>query len=124
MAVAVFDPSVFKNRYREFDAVDSTLLTALFSEACIHVNNTDGSIIKDVAIRSMILNMIVAHLVELSNSPLVGRASSVSVGGISTSTDYAAATGSRAWFDQTKYGASAWQAMSPYRRAMFVTADS
>ena len=125
MAVAVFDPSVFKNRYREFDGVDSTLLAAYFSEACLYVNNTDASLIVDSNIRLMILNMVVAHLAELNTTPLVGRVTSVSVGGITTSTEYDfRSTGTRVWFEQTKYGAAAWVAMAPYRRALYITADS
>lgn len=123
MAAVAFDLSVFRNRYRAFAATDPTLLAAYFTEAGLHCNNTSSSIIKDEAYRLLVLNMIVAHLAELDTTPLVGRVSNVTVGGISTSIDYEAAAGTKAWYNQTKYGAAAWAAMSPYRRALYVAPE-
>ena len=120
MAVVVFDPSVFLARYRAFISVDATLLTAYFNEACLYCDNTDGSLIDDITARTTILNMITAHIAELDTTPLVGRVGDLVVGGINTHLAYAPAVGSRAWFDQTRYGAAAWAAMSPYRCALYV----
>ncbi len=120
MAAVTFDLSTFRARYREFADLDQTLLAAFFAEACLHCNNTDASVITDLSMRELILNMIVAHLAELNTTPLVGRVSSVSVGGITTAVDYRTLGTKEAWYNQTRYGAAAWAAMSPYRRAVYV----
>ena len=127
MSVVVFDPTVFKIRYPEFATVDSALLTLYFNEAMIYVDNTESSVITDTNIRGMILNMIVAHIATLqarisSGSPLVGRISSASEGGVSVSVSAAPSTGSRIWFDQTLYGDAAWKALRPYGHAIYITA--
>ena len=124
MSAVVFDLSGFRNRYPEFASLEPTLLAAYFSEAALYCNNTDASPISDASVRSMILNMIVAHISELQSMQMVGRIANVRVGGLPVHAAYAAPTGSRAWFDQTRYGAAAWQAMGPYRRAFYVTADN
>jgi hypothetical protein len=120
MAIVTFDVSVFRARYPEFSTVLDATLSAYFTEATIYCNNTDGSVVSDVSIRGMILNMLVAHIAKLSTTDLVGRVSSAGEGSVNVSNTYAPAMGSRAWFDQTRYGASAWQAMSPYRRALYI----
>ena len=124
MAIVVFDPTTFKLRYLEFADVDPALLTMYFSEATIYVDNTEDSVITDVNIRGMVLNMIVAHIAALQAAPLVGRISSAGEGSVNVSTTYATPTGSRAWFDQSRYGAAAWQAMAPYRSALYIPAPS
>lgn len=123
MTVAVFDSSAFKLRYKEFSALTNELLQAYFDEACIYINNTDDSVIEDAALRLMILNMVTAHIAKLSDAPLVGRTASVhtSAGGVNVSVQYE--PGTRAWFIQTQYGASAWNAMAPYRAAFFVAPE-
>jgi hypothetical protein len=125
VAVVVFDPTLFKLRFSEFAGLDNTLLGLYFAEACAHCNNTDSSRIKDVSIRTTILMQLTAHIAELASAPMVGRVSSVSIpGAVSTTAEYEfRASGPKAWFDQTKYGAMAWQLMSPYRHAIVVTPD-
>lgn len=124
MAVVVFDSEAFKNRYRDFAAVDGELLTAMFAEAEMHCDNTNSSLITDTARRSLILNAIVAHIYELSTTPLVGRIGALSSFGISSTTFYAPPqSGTQAWFDQTPYGASAWAMMAPYRTAFYVAPE-
>lgn len=122
MAIVTFDPSNFKLRYPEFADISNDLLNMYFSEASIFFCNTDNSVVTNIAVRGMILCMIVAHIAALSAAPLVGRISSASEGSVSAQTAYAIASGSRAWYDQTKYGAAAWQAMTPYRCAIYIGA--
>ena len=121
MAIVAFDLVTFRARYPEFNAVSDASLTAYFSEATLYCNNSDASLISDVSVRGMILNMLVAHIAALSSTDIaatmVGRVSSAGEGSVNVSTAYVTPSAGRAWLDQTKYGASAWQAMSPYRRA-------
>ena len=124
MSVVVFNPTNYKLRYPEFADVDSDLLSLYFNEAQIYVDNTENSVILDTNIRGMILNMVVSHIAALQEAPLVGRVSSAGEGSVNVSTSYAVSTGSRAWWDQTRYGASAWQALAPYRCAIYIPAPS
>ena len=85
MAIVVFDVAAFRERYPEFDAVSETLLNAYFTEATIYLNNTDSSPVKDISIRALFLNMLVAHIAALNSgvngekaSGLVGRKRSAS----------------------------------------------
>lgn len=122
MSAVQFDLDAFRARYPEFANKSPELLRAYFTEAGLYCNNTDNSRIRDLAVRGMILNMIVAHIAELNTTPVVGRVSSLNiVGAMSASSAYASPEGSRAWFDQTRYGAAAWQAMGPYRGMVYVT---
>jgi len=120
MTAIVFDLAAFKIRYPEFAAAGDTLLAAYFTEATLYCNNSDGSLIRDTTIRSLILNMLVAHIAALAAAPLVGRVNSATEGSVTVQATMAAPVYGRAWFDQTKYGAAAWQAMSPYRRGFYI----
>ena len=126
MSVAVFNPSVFLGRYPEFTAAynaNPALFASMFVEAGLYLNNTDCSIVQDVTLRGTLLNMVTAHIAFLSGlltadgQPRpVGRVSSATEGAVSASFDYTAATpGNGAWFNQTAYGASFWQATTSYR---------
>lgn len=132
--IVIFDLAGFRIRYPEFASVADALLQAYFVEATIYLNNTPTSPVVDDSvggIRSTLLNMLVAHLTVLnatvngqSASPLVGRINQATEGSVSVSTDMGPVTNSQAWFLQTKYGASYWQATSAYRRFTYVVPTS
>lgn len=125
--VVVFDLAAFRVRYPEFAAVSDALLNAYFIEAQIYLNNTACSPVADVAIRSVYLNMLVAHLASLNgpgSSSLVGRIASATEGSVSVSVDMASGSPSSAWFMQTKYGAAYWQATAAYRTFHYVPSFS
>ena len=115
MAVAAFDLAAFRARYPEFSAVADATLGAYFLEAGLYLDNTDGSPVINLGTRLMLLNMLVAHIAALGAAALVGRISSASEGSVSVSADMGPVTGSSAWFLQTKYGSSFWQASARYR---------
>ncbi|MGZ8442549.1 MAG: DUF4054 domain-containing protein [Candidatus Binatia bacterium] len=122
MAVVVFDPAAFKTRYSEFSTVADGTLTAYFYEATLYLNNSESSLVTDVTQRSVLLNMIVAHLAALHSgingqapSQLVGRITQASEGSVSVSADIGPISNTAAWWMQTKWGASFWQATAPYR---------
>lgn len=122
MAVVVFDSTAFLDRYPEFSTVADGTLTAYFYEATLYLNNSESSLVTDVTQRSVLLNMIVAHLAALNSgvngqapSQLVGRITQASEGSVSVSADIGPVSNTAAWWMQTKYGASYWQATAPYR---------
>jgi hypothetical protein len=123
MAVVVFDPAAFKVRYPLFAAVSDALLSACFDESGMYLSNADTSPVQSVPVRTQLLWMLTAHIaflggalnVDKSPQP-VGRVSQAAEGSVSASFDYVVATpGSGAWFNQTQWGASFWQATSNLR---------
>lgn len=130
-----FDYAGWFARYPELSgSVSQALAQLYFNEATLYLDNTVTSIVRDTGQRSAILNMLTAHIAALNaalngqaSSPLVGRINSASEGSVSVQVAMDAAPGTAAWFNQTKYGAAAWQAMGPFRtmhyrpgfRAMF-----
>lgn len=123
MAVAVFDPVAFKARYAEFSNVNNTLLSSCFTEAGIYLTNNDFSPVQDVTRRTLLLNMLTAHIAFLGGALSadgqarpVGRVSQAGQGSVSAGFEYSTPTaGSSAWFNQSAYGAAFWQATTNLR---------
>ena len=127
MAIVVFNYASWIARYPEFSTLangaDPTVVAPeCFNEACLYLNNTNGSLVCDVNIRTTLLNMLTAHIMLLNfgangqaPSQLVGRVSSAGQGSVNVSATMGPASGSAAWFQQTKYGAAYWQASAQYR---------
>lgn len=129
--VVTFDPIAFVQRYPEFAMVSAPLLSSYFSEATLYLSNTPASRVSDLGQRSVLLNMLVAHIAALyagvngdSPSPLVGRINTASEGSVSVAADMGGVPGTAAWFMQTKYGASYWQATARYRTMRYVPGSS
>ena len=126
MCVAVFNPTVFIARYPEFTAAYNahpSLFASFFAEAGLYLNNTPQSVVQNVALRGVLLNMITAHIAFLSGvltadgQPRpVGRVTTANEGAVGASFDYPATTpGSGPWFAQSAYGVAFWQATTSYR---------
>jgi len=116
MAVVVFDPVAFKARYPEFAAVSDGLLSACFTEAGLYLSNTDASPVQSVPRRTLMLNMLTAHVaylggaLSLDGQPRpVGRLSQAGEGSVSASFEYMT-PGTQAYFAQSQYGVAFWQA--------------
>lgn len=123
MASVAFDPAAFKAAYPEFAAVPDATLQRYFTEATIYLDNTDCSPVTDLAQRSLLYDMLVAHLAAMRSgvngqppSGLVGRVSNATEGSVSVGTEYNV-PGSAAWYAQTQYGAQYWEATKRYRMA-------
>ena len=130
MSVVTFDYSAWIVRYPEFSAtVASPLAAAYFTEACLYVNNTDGSVIADATTRALILNMVTAHIAAMNApaangaaaSPLVGRINSATQGSVTVQAQFDVPAGSAQWWAITKYGAAAWTAMAQFRTFRYVS---
>ena len=128
MTAVVFDPTAFKLRYPEFGAVSDGRLTAFFDEATLYLSNADTSPIQSIPRRTTLLNMLTAHVAFLAGALTVnnqaqpvGRVSQATEGSVSASFDFTPATpGTGAWFNQTQYGASFWQATTAIRGFRYV----
>lgn len=121
MTVVVFDPFAFKQRYPEFNGVLNTTLQAYFNEATLYLSNKDTSPVQDVTRRTMLLNMLTAHIGYLGGALTadgeprpVGRVSQATEGSVSASFEYGT-PGTQEWFTQSQYGAAYWQATSSLR---------
>lgn len=103
------------------------LLTQYFNEACLYLNNTDGSKVTDITLRTTMLNMITAHIAQLNliangvvANPLVGRITSASEGSVHVTVEDGKPSAYAAWFKQTQYGNSYWQISAQYRRMRYL----
>ena len=123
MGVVAFDWARWAKRYPEFGLIDVEMANALFVEAQMYCDNTDTSIVTNLAAREVLLWMLVAHIAALNvgvngepPSPIVGRVNNVSEGSVQVQATYSDnVPGSMSWFIQTKYGASFWAASAQYR---------
>jgi hypothetical protein len=129
--IVVFNPAQFLIRYPEFASVDPGLLQAYFDEATIYLSNTECSVVRNIEPRALLLNMLVAHIAAINAgvngqpaSPLVGRVNTATEGSVSVGTAMDGVPGTAAWFMQTKYGSSYWQATAQYRTARYIPGSS
>lgn len=129
MAAVAFSYQVWAARYPELaDRVAEPLAQAYFAEAGLYCKNDSCSVITDEPTRLLILNMITAHIAALNATlsdgtpmtPLVGRINSATQGSVTVQAQFDVPAGSAQWWAQTRYGASAWQAMAPYRTMRYV----
>lgn len=128
-AVATFDYTGWLARYPEFSNVNSATASAYFTEATLYHRNDGGGLVVDSAQQLLLLNMLTAHIAYLNSGTatnpapgggLVGRIANATEGSVSVALEMQALPGTAAWFAQTKYGMSYWQAMAPYRMARYI----
>lgn len=118
-----FDYSKWIVSYPEFTKTASQpQAEGFFAQATLYCRNDGGGPVTTAEIQTQLLWLLTAHIAQLMVgssgqpvSPLVGRISNASEGSVSVQTDYPATTPNSAWFTQTKYGASYWQATAIYR---------
>lgn len=128
MCVVTFDLTAFRARYPEFSAVADGTIAAYFSEATIYLDNTDCSPVRDCVRRAILFNMLTAHIAALASGAAagnpVGNLTSATEGTVSASFDSGAYPGSAAWFKQTQYGLSYYQATAGNRLMKYVPGRS
>ena len=128
-AQVTFNYSAWVARYPEFSAVSGPLAQAYFDEASLYFANCGWT--ASLPSAPTLLNMLTAHIAWLyaprdANGnpsstgqiapPLTGRISTASEGSVSVTTELTASgSPSEAFFTQTKYGFSFWQATAQYR---------
>lgn len=131
MSVVIFDPIAFLAQYPQFSTVNQPVLSMYFAMAGDFVNNTDCSSVPDMPIqaglRTRVLYLLTAHLAAIFSgvngqppTGLVGRISDATEGSVSVGTTVEIKAQSAQWFLQTPWGFAAWQALAPYRTALYV----
>lgn len=131
MAVVTFDLAGFRARYPEFAAVSDGQLAAFFTESGLYLSNDDCSPVTNVTRRSLLLNMIVAHIAYLNGygtggdgsggSRPVGRLSAATEGTVSATFENGSSTSaSQAWWEQSPYGSAFYQATLNLRRFRYI----
>lgn len=128
MTQVVFDYTAWAARYPEFSTtVTEQQADSLFPEGCLYCDNSDCSIVQDIPTRTILLNMLVAHLAKLNFgingqpvSPLVGRIDSATQGSVSVTAKFPDYNGLAAWLNTTTYGAAYWAATARYRAFQYV----
>lgn len=123
--VVVFSYADWIARYPEFTAtVTEPMAQGDFDEACLILDNTACSIVPyapnatpSVTTRKTLLNMLTAHIaaINAATNPLVGRIESAAEGTVNVTVKLEGDVATRAWFSQTKYGLSFYQATAIYR---------
>ena len=133
MAVVAFDYELWAARFPELaQFVGPDLALLYWNEAgSLYVDNTPSSVIIDDSAggqRAMILNLAVAHLAMLNAvlngqapSSLVGRIMSATQGSVTVQTaPLTPNSPSQDWWSQTRYGMQVWQALAPFRTALYM----
>lgn len=126
MASVTFDPAAFKVCYPEFASVADARLSFFFTQACLYLSNESTSPVQNIARRSLLLNMITAHIGFINGALSadgqarpVGRVSQAGEGSVNASFEDLT-PGSAAWFQQSQYGAAYWQATSSLRGFRYI----
>ena len=130
--IVTFDYPTWSGQYPELAAsVNGPQAQGYFNQACLYLDNTASSQVQPATPggrRETILYMLTSHMAALlaaiggnEPTPLVGRLSNVTEGSVSIQTEMLAPMSAQ-WFNQTKYGAMAYQALAPYRTALYVPA--
>lgn len=134
--IVIFNEAGFLLRYPQFTAYATANPGALqgrFDEVTmLYINNTLTSVVRDTTERAMLINMAIAHTLQLdgvltatgqgSTAGQVGRVSSASEGSVSASLDMGTTSAAAAWWLQTSYGASYWNGTAKYRTVRYARA--
>lgn len=125
-AVAVLVVSNFKDAYPAFAALSPAQIEEAFSLATIYLRNDGTGPVRTAGQQTSLLYMLTAHLAQVmygttgaNASGVVGRINSASEGSVSIGADWPT-TANNAWFLQTPFGASFWQATAAYRMGRYV----
>ncbi len=103
------------------------ILAQNFQLATLQLNNSVASVVQDAPTRAYLLNLLVAHITQLTygidgQAPtgVVGRISAANQGSVSVQTEFATKSEAAAYYVQTQWGATYWQSTAVYRTARYV----
>ena len=120
----VFVANEFLALYPEFAAVPAPVLQGSFSLATLVLSNGRASRVQDAAARQTLLYLLVAHIQALAakgSDGIVGRINDATEGTVNAHADWSThVSASQAWFIQTQYGATFWQATAIYRTMTYI----
>lgn len=129
-----FNYPQFIARYPEFNWVQQAKLDMYFDQAGLYHRNDGTGPVKKETSQQLLMQMVVAHLTQLSepqpnipqtgqdvgNPQLVGAINSASEGSVSVSVTNDFPPGTPQWWQQTKYGAQYWAATAGYRTGRYI----
>ena len=123
-----FSYSSFVAQFPTFGYLTSDQVQNYWTMATGFVHNDGGGLVCSQSIQSALLNLATAHLCQLfaptaqgqAASPLVGRISNASEGSVSIATEMQMPAGTAQWWNQSPYGAAAWEMMKPYRTMRYI----
>jgi Protein of unknown function (DUF4054) len=131
--IVTFNYATWQGQYPGLaQTVNVSLATNYFNIATMYLDNSPISMVWNASPggkRETILYMLLSHIAVLFATdangqpvnPLVGRINSATQGSVSVQTDVGDLPFTAQWFAQTPYGFAAWQALAPYRTAMYVS---
>lgn len=137
MSIVVFSYADWVATYPQFaTTVNEAQGQSCFDQATLYCANTDCAVVPyhptlspPITVRQSILYLLTAHIGQLQYGAmiggslvpagaLVGRVSSATQGSVSVSTDMRGPE-IASWFNQTQFGAMAFQAMAQFRTARY-----
>lgn len=115
--VVVFDPAAFKLSHPEFADVDDAVLNTYFRMACLLLDNSPKSIVKNLDERQALLELLVCHIATLKKmgNGVVGILAGATEGSVSVS--YSTLANPK-WYQLTTCGAMYWAATAKYRQGV------
>jgi hypothetical protein len=123
-----FNQTEFLAAYSQF-TLQAAFLGTAFVLATTMLSNCCSSVVCDANLRQTLLYLLTAHITKLMAGEgsipatgLVGRISDATEGSVSLTAEYLAPNGgpSQAYFIQTQYGATWWQATAGFRTMRYV----
>lgn len=122
-AIAVLDLAAFRLAFKAFTTApdDATIRSYFALGGEVWLRNDGTGRVRTVELQTQLMYLLTAHLCQLFSGPdgnnpsgLVGRISSATEGSVTVATEFES-TKNSAWFDQTPYGATFWQATASFR---------
>jgi hypothetical protein len=130
IGIVTFNYQVWAARYPMLaTSVTQPAAQSFFDEATLYLDNSPGSLVRDVGKRAVLLGMLTAHIATL-NAPingqepsgLVGRITNASQGSVSVAVQNDYPPGTVQWYQQTAFGAAFYAATATYRTARYLPA--
>lgn len=127
----VFDPPTFVALYPEFTGLPNGAMVQSFALATLQLVAGCSSRVLDANQRELLLDLLTAHILFLSNGSndgagsvtpppgVVGRVSDATEGSVSVSAQFEGPAAAQ-YYLQTKYGAQYWAATARYRTMLYV----
>lgn len=115
--VVVFDPVAFIAAYPQFANIPEATLQQYFNAACLLLNNTPSSVVKDLNERAALLNLLVCHIATLKQrgDSSVGILTSAAEGSVNTGMT---PLNNMNWYKLTQCGFLYWNATAKYRQGV------
>lgn len=115
--IVLLDSDEFKSLYPDVKATDD-VIESYFSAACLLLDNTKRSRVRNLCERKMLLYLLTRHIAELAErgAGLVGSLTSASQGSVSVGVS---AFQNANWYQQTQWGAIYWEATGKYRKGIW-----